>query len=476
MYRPQGPIIDRPWLDQVHWESILEDFHLGHALKDIWQERLREVTSYSNFWKAFYQKYPELKLATVTLREFEPGERVEIDWAGGIIPWADPKTGQVFEARVFIGVLGFSQLFFATAKEDMKSRNFLECHQEMFESFGGLPRIVVPDCLKTGVSKCHLYDPDLNAAYSDLAAHYGVAIVPARPKHPKDKPFVEGGVRIILRSFRWIYRKHTFQSVHEIQQALKKTYELLNQRPHTRFRVSRFERFEKVERATLKNLPTDSYEVVEWKEAKVHPDCHVSIDGAYYSVPHAHRGQKVRVKLTKNRIEIFLNLERLCTHGRDRRRLGRRVTEISHLPENSRAYREATPQNLLSQARFISPDLYELLKELFELDAIGHLRRAQGFLREAQKFSQLVGSEIAKTHFKSAIEQMKRFEKIRVPYFKEILKSLQKQTQKPEDREVERDLINPWLRYPEKENKNVSSPSQKPLPRDEAPGLPLLSR
>jgi transposase len=358
----------------------------------------------------------------------------------------------------------------------MKSRNFLECHQEMFEAYQGVPRIVVPDCLKTGVSKCHLYDPDINTSYSDLATHFGTAIVPARPRHPKDKALAEGGVKIILRSFRWIYRHHTFYSVAEIQAALKKTCERLNARAHTRWGVSRMERFKKVERASLKPLPKNPYEVFEWKDAKVHPDSHIAVDGAYYSVPHLHRGKTVRAKLSKNLMEVFLGVDRVALHSRDRSRMGRRITIIEHLPANSRAYREATPQNLLSQARFVSEDLHEFFKELFEADALGELRRSQGFLREARKCIQLVGHDQARSFIHKAIDQMKRFEKIRVPYFRELLITFQKQTQKPEDREVVRDLTNPNLRYHEKENNHVPSPSEKPLPRDEAYGLPLIAR
>ncbi len=467
---------DRPWVDQVVWDTVLSDLKLGHPLKFIWQEQASGITTYSNFWKYFYQRYPELKSATVTPREFEPGDRSEVDWAGGKIPWVHARTGQLQEAPVFIAVLGFSQLLFATAKEDMKSRNFLECHQEMFEAYQGVPRIVVPDCLKTGVSKCHLYDPDINHSYSDLATHFGTAIVPARPRHPKDKALAEGGVRIILRSFRWIYRHHTFYSLAEIQVALKKTCELLNARPHTRWGISRRERFEKVERASLKALPQNPYEIFEWKDAKVHPDSHIAVDGAYYSVPHLHRGRIVRVKLAKNLVEVFSGIDRIVVHPRDRSRMGRRITVNDHLPANARAYRENTPQNLLSQARFISEDLHAFFKELFEADTLGELRRSQGFLREARKCIQLVGHDQARPLFQKAIEQMKRFNKIRVPYFRELLMTFQKQTQKQEDREVVRDLTNPNLRYHEKEKTHVPNSSEKPLHGDEAPRLPLIAR
>ncbi|PIR23501.1 MAG: hypothetical protein COV44_02495 [Deltaproteobacteria bacterium CG11_big_fil_rev_8_21_14_0_20_45_16] len=467
----------RPWLDQVDWACVVEEFRLGHPLKFIWEERILGVTSYPNFWKAFYQKYPALKSAAVTPREFTPGERCEVDYAGGKIPWVNLKTGQVYEASVFVSVLGSSQLLFATAKEDMKSRNFLECHREMYEVFQGVPHVTVPDCLKTGVSKCHLYDPDINAAYAELAKHYGTAVVPARPKRPKDKALVEGAVRIVMRYFRWRYRPHTFVSVAEINRALREATEFLNQRPHSRFGVSRRERFEKLEKEKLKPLPSTVYEIFEYKDAKLHPDSHVFVEKIYYSAPHIYRGQTLRVKLSLNLVEIYHGLERVAVHPRCRSRDARRVTTLTHLPDNARAYREATPQNLLSQARFLSHDLHELFKELFEADALGHLRRAQGFIREARKEIELLGHDKARSHLQRAIHQMRAVHKIRVPYLRELLNRYQKQTYEDGDREIQRDLSNPLLRYnTQEEIHHVDCTTQKSLPRNEAPRLPFISR
>lgn len=469
LYRPPlKPISLRPWLEQVAWDEILAEVRLGHPLKFVWESRAAEITTYSNFWKAFYQKYPELKSAAVTPREFSPGERCEIDYAGGKISWVDPKTGQVHEMPVFIAVLGFSQLLFAAVREDMKSRNFLDCHREMFEEFKGVSSVLVSDCLKQGVAKCHLYDPDLNTAYADLAKHYGTAVVPARPKHPKDKALVEGAVRIVMRYFRWRYRNHTFYAPGEIQRALKETISLLNQRRHSRFQVSRLERFEKVEKTELKPLPELAYEVVEWKEVKLHPDSHVIIEKIYYSAPHIYRGRPLRVKLTAHLVEIYHGLERVAVHARYRGQDGRRFTKMEHLPDNARAYREATPQNLLSQARFISSEIYGLIKDLFEADALGHLRRTQGLLREARKEIDTLGHDKARLAIARAIEQMRKLDRIRVPYFRELLNHFRKQTYRAEDREIERDFSNPMLRYQQQEEIYVDGSNQKSLFGNEA--------
>jgi hypothetical protein len=227
-----------------------------------------------------------------------------VDYAGDPIEWLDLKSRQTRKAVVFVGALGFSQLVFAWASEDMKSRNWLSAHQKMFDAFGGVSHVTVPDCLKQGVAKCHLYDPDLNPAYADLAAHFGTAIVPARPSHPKDKAIVEGLVKILMRYFRFRFRARRFTSLAEINQALREACDRINRKPHTRFRISRLERFEKMERPALKPLPAHTYEAVEWKTAKLHPDCHIGVESAYYSVPHIHRVVDLFRALAKNVLQI----------------------------------------------------------------------------------------------------------------------------------------------------------------------------
>jgi len=153
----------------------------------------------------------------------------------------------------------------------------------MFDYYGGVPHVSVPDCLKQGVLKCHLYDPDLNPGYAQLAAHYATAIVPARAAHPKDKAIVEGLVKILMRYVRFRARARRFTSLGEINRLLAECVERINDRKHSRFGVSRRERFEALERTALKALPSEAFEVAEWKEATLHADCYVQVDAVYYS-------------------------------------------------------------------------------------------------------------------------------------------------------------------------------------------------
>jgi len=243
-------------------------------------------------------------------------------------------------------------------------------------------------------------------------------------KRPKDKALVENAVGLVMRLFKWMYRNHRFHSLNEVISALAEVSERINSKTHSRFKISRRERFEALERPHLRTLPEHPFEDIEWKTARVHPDCTVAIDSATYSVPHIHRGKEVRVKLTSRQIEVFVNLERVALHGRDRSKSGARHLIPEHLPPNSQAYHEATPQNLISQARFISPALHLFIQGLLKEDALGNLRRAQGFIRQASEENHRYGRAEAEPRIALAIEQMSRFGSPRVRTFKERLEHL----------------------------------------------------
>jgi transposase len=446
---PEAPkVIEGPiWAKQVNWDEICRERSLGYELKYIWEERAKDRTTYSNFWKQFYRKFPQYKDAMVVHREFKPGEYCEVDWAGKHLEWVSPRTGEIHQVSVFIGVLCFSQLIFAVAKENQKSRHWIEAHQEMYEYFGGVAHVTVPDCLKTGVTKYHLYDPELNESYIQCATHYGTAVVPARAYHPKDKALAENTVGRFMRYFKFKYRNHTFCSLAEINLAIRETADELNRKPHSRFRVSRLDRWEAIEKKQLKPLPPHAYEYSEWKNARVHPDCYVAAESNLYSVPHIHRGKEVRIRLGAKCVEIFSGLERLAIHGRYMGKKGKYITDPNHLPENAKTYYETTPQNVLSQAKYLNPDLGALIDSLFQKDALGNLRRAQGLVRVSRKEINTLGKLEGAKNISRAVEIMQRFSKIRVPYFRELLKHYRKEKFVTENKNIVRDLNNPMLRY-----------------------------
>jgi hypothetical protein len=263
-----------------------------------------------------------------------------------------------------------------------------------------------------------------------------------------DKAIVEGLVKILCRYFRFRFRRSRFTSIAEINRALMVCVERINEQTHRRFGVSRRERFEKIEKAALKALPSVEYDGGEWKSAKLHPDCYLAVDGDYCSAAHIHRHKKLRIKLTEHHVEIFLNLERLAIHPRCRQKVGRRIRILDHFPANSIAFYEATPQKLLSQSRFIHPELNRLFVELFNADVYAHIRRAMGLVSACTKQISRCGHALASEHIGTAIATMRRYNRFRTPYFQQLLTQARNQSTHPQPtREIVRRPGNPFLRY-----------------------------
>ncbi len=447
------------WAQGLEWTAILEELGRGFEIIRIWEERAKEVTSYANFWKYLSRRHSWCLKKTVTLREFDPGTHCEVDWAGDKIPWWD-ELGRRHEAHIFVGILCHSQLLFGWATVDEKSPSWLTAHEKMYQFFGGVPRVTVPDNLKTGVIKAHLYDPDLNPMYTELARHYGTAVVPARVRRPRDKALAENGVGQLMRLYHWMYRGRRAHSLTEINERLKAVYDRINGKVHSRFKTSRKNRFEKNERPALKPLPEHPFEQVNWKTATVHPDCTVSVESNYYSCPHIYRGKQMRVKMTARQVEIFINWDRVALHARHRPKEGRRIIDPTHLPPNSQAYGEMTPQNVLCQARFLSTELHGLINRLFEDDTLAHLRRSQGFIRHARDEISRYGRREAEPRIAVAVSQCERFAKIKVSFFESQLSELRtmklKNSLATTDREISRRPGNPMLRH----NQEVGEKSQ----------------
>ena len=345
-----------------------------------------------------------------------------MDYAGDTLEWVDLRSGELHEVYVFVAALGFSQLLFAWAAEDMKSRNWLASHRRMYAYYGGVPHVTVPDCLKQGVLKCHLYDPDLNPGYAQLATHYATAIVPARPAHPKDKAICEGNVRILMRYFRFRHRRRTFTSLAEINRALAECVEQINERKHSRFGVSR------AVRASSRWRRRHSRRCRRWtskrrtgKRRRCTPIATCTSRRCITAPRISIATERLRVKLTENRVEIFRALERIASHPRSRHRDGgasasRRTSPPIPRP-TTRLRRRSSCRSRASSIRSCD----QLFIELFNADVYGNLRRAQGLVRSATKEINTSGHELASQHVAAAIAAMRCYDKIRVPYFQALL-------------------------------------------------------
>jgi transposase len=275
---------------KVREELARADHQMTLAL--LWEEYKGQHPNgyqYSQFAE-LYRRF-EKRLSVVLRQPHRAGEKSFVDFCDGL-PLYDEHSGERIATELFVGALGASSYTFAWATLSQDLPTWLDCHVRMYEFFSGVSAITVPDCLKTGVVKCHLYDPDLNEDYAYLAAHFSTAVVPARVRRPRDKAIAEGLVKILSRYFRFRFRRFRFTSIAEINRALMVCVERINEQTHRRFGVSRRERFEKIEKAALKALPSVEYDGGECKTAKLHPDCYVAVDGDYYSAPRYPSPQK----------------------------------------------------------------------------------------------------------------------------------------------------------------------------------------
>lgn len=302
----------------------------------------------------------ERRLTPVMRQHHVAGDKVFVDYSGKRIGIVDPATGEIREAEIFVAVLGASNLTYAEASWTQKLPDWTGAHVRMFRFFGGTPRLLVPDNLKSGVHKASFYDPEINRTYGALASHYCVGVLPARPRKPRDKAKVEAGVRFAQSYILGRLRRQTFFSLADCNAAIAGAMEAMNNRPMRKIGVSRRELFDKIERDALCPLPETDWEFAEWKRARVSIDYHIEIDGFFYSVPHALIHAEVDVRATARMIEIFYRGQRVGLH--ERRVLGRRHgTDPEHMPSAHRRYAAWTPERFCRWAAQIGPNTEGLI-------------------------------------------------------------------------------------------------------------------
>jgi transposase len=333
------------------------------------KELLRKGVTLSLLWEEYKEEHPtgyglsqfcdyyakwEKTSRLVMRQEHRAGEKTFLDFSGLKIPWLDLATGEIREAEVFLAVLGASNYTFALAVEDQKLESWVQCHVEMNRFFGGTTQVWVPDNLKSAVTKACLYDPELNPTYRQLARHYGITVIPARSRKPKDKAKVETGVKIAQMWILARLRRQTFTSIGEINAAIGPLLAAMNDKKMRHVNMSRRALFDDIEKPTLRSLPETPFEISTWKSATVAPDYHVDAAFHYYSVPYQLVGQKVDVRVTRSTVEIFLCGKRVAAHRRSFVPY-KRTTLPAHRPPHHRTRLEWTPERFVSWAQEHGP-------------------------------------------------------------------------------------------------------------------------
>ena len=223
------------------------------------------------------------------------GEKLFVDYAGQTVALIDASTGEITSAQIFVAALGASNYTYACATVRQSTADWIGAQVRALEFFGGVPRLVVPDQARALIKYPDRYDPEPNRTYEEFAAHYGCALLAARPGHPRDKPKVEGAVLLVERWILARLRNRRFFSLGELNGAITELIIDLNQRPFKKLPGCRRSAFEELDAPALKALPATRYEISRWKSARVNIDYHVEFDAHYYSVPHALVGTTVEL-------------------------------------------------------------------------------------------------------------------------------------------------------------------------------------
>jgi len=380
---PPSPLPCQPF-KAAEYQEVIEGWREdGVEIKAIF-ERLRDQHQFTGSYSAVhrYVRFLEGDQSPAFVRiEVGPAEEAQVDfgYAGQMF---DPKTGRLRKAWVFVMTLSHSRHQYGTFVFDQSIATWLRCHREAFEYFGGVPRKITVDNLKAAIVKAVLHEPVAQRSYREMAEHYGFLISPCRVRTPRHKGKVESGVRYVKRNF---LAGRTFHDIVEANAELLAWIErVAGRRIHGTTKQRPLDRFVAVEKSALLELPATPYDMGVWKKVKLHPDCHVVFDGAFYSAPHRLIGQTLWARSNGREVVIFHDYTRLATHAWGRP--GTRRTISDHLPPEKVAVLMATPMYCRERAQKIGTAAREVIDHLLDERPLDRLRTVQALLRLADRY------------------------------------------------------------------------------------------
>jgi transposase len=359
--------------DEAEQPRPLPDFREVHA------ERMRPGVTLALLHWEYLQANPEgygytqfceyyrrwLKTSSLTMRqEHVAGDKLFVDYSGKKPTIVDAETGTLIEVELFVAVLGASSHTYAEATYTQRVHDFIASHTRTFAFFGGVTAAIVPDQLKSAVTVASRYEPGVQRAYEDMAEHYGTAVVPARPRKPKDKAKVEVAVQVVQRWILARLRKQTFFSLDELNARIRELLDDLADRKMRRYGMSRRELFERTDQPALRPLPSRAYELATWSKATVGSDYHVQVDSHAYSVPHGLVGRAVEMRASATIVEVLCGGKSVAVHVRGQR--GGKTTEPDHLPVAHRKHLEWTPDRIRGWANEVGGSTLALVNAILE--------------------------------------------------------------------------------------------------------------
>lgn len=368
---------------EPHRDKVLRLRTQGVEVTALWQILRDEdqfTGSYASVLRFVRRLEPAAPRGYVRI-EVAPGEEAQVDF-GSVGEIVDPQTGQPRRASVFVMTLSHSRHQYAEIVFDQSVATWLACHVRAFEFFGGVPKKLVIDNLKAAITRACFHDPQVQRSYREFAEHYGFTIAPCRIATPEHKGKVESGVHYVKRN---ALAGRTFRDANEANEYLRHwTLTIAGRRDHGTIHEAPLVRFEAAEKTALLPLPPTRYELAVFKQVKLHPDCHVVFEKAYYSAPHRLIGQALWLRATRERVELYFEHERVATHPRAPEP-GRRVSNILHYPPDKIAGFMVTPVRLREEAEKIGPATLQLISEMLGDHPVDRLRGAQGVLNLAKK-------------------------------------------------------------------------------------------
>lgn len=346
----QRPLPDCAYI----YEELRSHKNLNLTLMQIWieyKERHHEGLQYTQFCEHYHRW--RKKLDYVMRQEHRAGDKMFVDFCDGLL-LVNQETGEITRTHLFVGVWGLSNFTYAEAVLDQSAPSWARCHVRAFAYSGAVPHALVPDNLKSGVTKPCFYEPEINRSYAELAAHYDTAVLPARVRHPRDKAKGEAGVLVAQRWILAVLRHKTFFTLVEMNDAIRELLEVLNTRPMKKLKKSRRELFETQDRPAALPLPDRPYQYAEWVKARVNFDYTIEVDHHIYSVPFRFLREKLDVRLTVTTLEVLQRGERIALHVRSYKQGGQTILD-EHRPPEHRKFLEWTPARITAWAAKTGP-------------------------------------------------------------------------------------------------------------------------
>ncbi len=372
--KPEKPVSTKrmPDFDHVRKELLRN----GVNKKLLWTEYLEQcrregadALMYSQF--CYYIQQDEQKRHATMHIPRKPGQQIEVDWAGDTASVIDRDTGEITKVYVFVAAMSYSTYAYAEAFPDMKQASWIRANVHMLEYIGGVPKMIIPDNTATAVNRNGIRkEREINQSYQEFAEHYNTAIIPARIRHPKDKPVAEGSVSRISTWIIAALRNEQFFSIESRNREIRRKLEEYNSRPFTAKEGSRSELFRDEELPLLASLPATPYELASWKKAKVQFNYHITVDFMHYSCPYGFIGKEVDVRVTDSAIEIFYQQNRVASHKRLRGRKGQYSTIPDHMPEKHQNYQEWNGDRFRQWASSIGTGTYKVIDSILSSKAI----------------------------------------------------------------------------------------------------------